>query len=1789
MKISRFNLTCSTRLFWGMVAVFVSVTLLSLGGCAREDRMAPEEIRSTVDGMTFSISAQGIGVAAPSTKGTENQSSCEDYDESYEIASVLLPSASAEKGSVSEIFSNLKYGGSESYYNVSIGGLNYKYESIFWEKGDKISIGMYAPPLKVNDGSVPSSDLFADFVDYQIDAVSGEPQEPSRATITGIFNKGIRWKPAGTGGTSVASPYDRLLWNNAPYGAVFFAFWPDMASNTRTPAQLSFYNTIKGGEHELRSHFTIPDEQYCTLKEGSATDKIIYSPDMNIAHMSATDIAYQKGNDVKLRFYPDFTAFEFIIKNDSPSIQMRLKEVRLESLNNYISGLFTSIHKIRNTGAENTKGFNFSIKAGDGISTAVDETTGKKISMKFKKGDAIQDYVNLSDTPLQFTIIASSEASQMVGTTAKGIAVRSSSVISGCAIFFDMQISTDGGSTWKDVTRQLDLRSNPTGETNASDWIKIPARCKVVVSNVAVPEQVGSFTAKPFSVSATKKVVFSPGNLQAKPNGYGSVSEWRFAPRQWEIIGKYDASSDAQNLNPNGFDYDSTTGENGFSAENTHWMDFFTLSTSGGIPQVSWGVVNPADPAMDDTQYGLTFLDFGNNPDIINTLGSGWFTLSKAEWLYLLQERDNNAQKWTLASVGNVGGLVLLPDDWTLPINCRFVPQKTDFTSITYSNGRVVGNSGSWNEMEKAGAVFLPAAGSLVRTGRLRFTSPEYMTSTFSVYNGKFYSAPFVSCTYSYNGGYILDAPPHVSNSTGIRNIGLSVRLVKDAAALGMVGFNAVSGGSSDSPTSLSSGAASSSYSDTYAADADKTYQIYYDFISGRNIEKPSGGNSSNDHSVSSDTRYSGEIITITSSDKRERIDWIKDDRLTIHEFYSGNTEEYVIDSVNDIDNSSPNSESKSVGKLRSVNPNGLQWLKGQDNLFMAIYPSLTDMGVDYHNWNLHNQNTNTREAGFAADYTVIPANQVCWYNSSRTSQRWYEADMRYAYMIAAANVPEASVPKSALNLEFTPNFNSVEIRLVKPASLASHKVKIVKAELTTGSGTGSTITPLNSYLESPENMTTYFTWRRTTGVSSIVRRGTTSSSTGNKIALTFRDKAISSTTDITPELDTDIPLSFTFLTLPVNIRQLELRLYLTIDDVPVDRALNLKTGGNWIPLGTGKKLTITNMATWGFEYVLNQPNSISPIAYDATTGSTTIQSYKSAGGSLVSPIDVQFSYSLDGTAFYSYDDTSMPAKLRGMLASDINAANINNKEYSAELNLVASNRDLGNESLQILRNREDIMSLPGASTNALGNSDYANLACYEPMSETFHAAPQTANAYIIRRPGKYALPLVYGNGLDYKKNSVAPHFNTVAYAPEGTNSKTFLTPFLNVAGEGIISPWLHQDLFGNNISALLGSCEAVIVWQDVPSTEQFLNFATSDPNLSNAPFATYSQQSWGIGEAPYLHFEIDENKICQGNVVIAVRKKAEADPAQPILWSWHIWVTSEDLKAVAITKKSGEITNLLSVPLGFCREQTPEREFFVKVAQKEGPGTGKAAPKIFRVYQERNDIVNAPFYYGGRKDPFLPGDGIQRQETNGNKAWSSPAGYEISGDTGVTEAAAGTTTSIKMAKESSDYSIPYSIEFPYIRRRGYSTRTHYNLWDATRTYADTKVTPTDVDRIPVKTIYDPSPAGFCVPRRDFFDWQVSNIISDKGNAGWDCGWWVKCSPTDQKEYFYHAMGHRHKDDGTVRKMDSSGNWLGSYQLSVPFETGNLGFRVMALFYNSMGLSFFQLDYGVPLIPAQEN
>ena len=226
--------------------------------------------------------------------------------------------------------------------------------------------------------------------------------------------------------------------------------------------------------------------------------------------------------------------------------------------------------------------------------------------------------------------------------------------------------------------------------------------------------------APKFSVSASTTVEFAPGNLQYDIDN----SKWQFASTQYEVIGN--------------------AGGN-------------ISETSGVRDLFGWGTgSNPTQSSTDNSDYA-TYTDWGTN-DIDGNGANYWRTITKDEWVYLFQSRTNASSLYGFAKVGSQTGVVILPDEWTLPTGSTFTAGTSGFFQNTYTLAQ-------WAALQLAGAVFLPAAGG------------RFGTDTDEVGDyGYYWSSTEDGSSYAYKLNF-YDGYLNPENYDD-RNYGFAVRLV---------------------------------------------------------------------------------------------------------------------------------------------------------------------------------------------------------------------------------------------------------------------------------------------------------------------------------------------------------------------------------------------------------------------------------------------------------------------------------------------------------------------------------------------------------------------------------------------------------------------------------------------------------------------------------------------------------------------------------------------------------------------------------------------------------------------------------------------------------------------------------------------------------------------------------------------------------------------------------------------------------------------------------------------------
>ena len=265
-----------------------------------------------------------------------------------------------------------------------------------------------------------------------------------------------------------------------------------------------------------------------------------------------------------------------------------------------------------------------------------------------------------------------------------------------------------------------------------------------------------------FSVSATTKVYFSPGNLQWSATNGGSATTthvvagggtaagtWRFAPNQWDMISFANGNIDS-----------SYTG----------WIDLFGWGTSGynnKYPYMTSCKSADYGDGSDNSNIAGTNYDWGvynaiYNPKTNTTDAPGtWRTLTKDEWVYLLKTRTTTSGiRYAFAEVHGLYGVIIVPDDWTSSIY-----------ALTYYEVNII-NDTDWAKMEDVGCVFLPAANCRYGPSLYYHSRGCYWSATASQNN----------IPYSSVDAYYLDIIPNYEVGEYVRDgyFGMSVRLVKD-------------------------------------------------------------------------------------------------------------------------------------------------------------------------------------------------------------------------------------------------------------------------------------------------------------------------------------------------------------------------------------------------------------------------------------------------------------------------------------------------------------------------------------------------------------------------------------------------------------------------------------------------------------------------------------------------------------------------------------------------------------------------------------------------------------------------------------------------------------------------------------------------------------------------------------------------------------------------------------------------------------------------------------------------
>lgn len=269
-----------------------------------------------------------------------------------------------------------------------------------------------------------------------------------------------------------------------------------------------------------------------------------------------------------------------------------------------------------------------------------------------------------------------------------------------------------------------------------------------------------------------------------------------------------------------------------------------------------------------------------------------------------------------------------------------------------------------------------------------------------------------------------------------------------------------------------------------------------------------------------------------------------------------------------------------------------------------------------------------------------------------------------------------------------------------------------------------------------------------------------------------------------------------------------------------------------------------------------------------------------------------------------------------------------------------------------------------------------------------------TANCYLVHKPGFYSFPLYYGNAWEKGKK------NESAWKTSET-------------GEMIKSNLV--DYNDNAISSYRMDADgAKVIWQDRKGLITKVLIRNS-----------------------YMFFKVAQGG--EGNAVLAATKDGK------VVWSWHIWVTSETL--------------------------SPDRLTVIDTGEK----TYKVAPVNLGAHVKNGigEAFTETFYQFGRKDPMMP----------------TATCYDIDGNE-ISHTIKREAVSIGTTIQHPEWGYyNESITGPY-------NEAMINYWDMGVKQSDAGSPSENRSAATVKTVYDPCPPDFCLPTSNLFYYMGSGQIS---------------------------------------------------------------------------------------------
>ena len=559
-----------------------------------------------------------------------------------------------------------------------------------------------------------------------------------------------------------------------------------------------------------------------------------------------------------------------------------------------------------------------------------------------------------------------------------------------------------------------------------------------------------------------------------------------------------------------------------------------------------------------------------------------------------------------------------------------------------------------------------------------------------------------------------------------------------------------------------------------------------------------------------------------------------------------------------------------------------------------------------------------------------------------------------------------------------------------------------------------------------------------------------------------------------------------------------------------------------------GKMYTYTlSFSSTDIQYHLEvNPETTIPY-YGIKDAPITVESYKAVTRSGIATVNIPVPW--EAVAVINGEETSIPNWFMMQTKSGAGSADATTYTYSAVPNL-DENSSLSHQNIMLNAAKGTAEDPFNLSTNK--------------MYSAGHDPENTANCYHVSAPGFYTFPLVYGNAITGGSTNSAAYTGyaftnktstsmlTGTNGEESTNyaTATFssLGTFVDHNDQGITQPWITNQ--NGRTGEYTPNSSPEIVWQDEPCL-------ITDLKLNEA--------------GDYITFRVREDCVCEGNAVIAIIDNSTGKPMWSWhIWvsdgkTYHDKPLAGDSQGINFYDNSTNTFNTRSVKnrrtnslwvdynsadhdgtknpvagsyteaefkilpthLGHCDGETKNyiaRDLTIRFKQVEDANAEFQGETLTRdcTFNQVSGSVrttdNVPYYQYGRKDPMLPtGDGYQNTDKfHYLNDWTQSTTIDDAGAQAKTLGEAIQNPGKYYHNPSGRDTKTNSIQI----NDWCSSGPYINLWNTSSQYlpmfsAHMKIGTHGfheqfnevINAGVTKTIYDPCPPGFELPRVDAF------------------------------------------------------------------------------------------------------